>query len=33
MFGSDREALPKVREWSPDSPGCPGVVVRPSRMS
>ena len=39
MFGSDRKALPDVQElsggppgWSEGSPGCPGVVKRPSRM-
>ena len=33
MFGSGREALPDVREWSRLPPGCPGKVGRPSRMS
>ena len=33
MFGSCREALPDVRVWSGGSPGCPGVVLRPTRMS
>ena len=33
MTGSDREALPEVREWSGSPPGCPGVVGRPSRKS
>ena len=33
MTGSDREALPEVREWSGSPPECPGVVERPSRKS
>ena len=40
MFVSAREALPEVcgalpdiREWSGDPPGCLGVIGRPSRMS
>ena len=33
MSGSGREALPNVQEWSGGSPGCPGVVGRPSQMS
>ena len=33
MFGGGREALPYVREWSGGPPGCPIVVVRPSRLS
>ena len=33
MSGSYWEALPDVREWSEDPPGCPGVVGRPSQMS
>ena len=33
MSGSDREALPVVREWSGSHPGCPGLDGRPSRMS
>ena len=33
MSGSGREALPNVREWSGGPPRCPGVVVKPSRMS
>ena len=33
MSESGWEALPDVREWSRDPPGCPGVVKRPSRMS
>ena len=32
MTGSSREALTYVREWSGGSPGCPGVVGRPSRV-
>ena len=32
MFGSGRETLSEVREWSGGPPGCPGVVWRPSRM-
>ena len=32
MFGSGREALPDVWEWSGCPPGCPSVVRRPSRM-
>ena len=32
MSGSGHEALPDVREWSGVPPGCPGVVVRPSRL-
>ena len=27
------ESLPDVREWSGDTPGCSGMVARPSRMS
>ena len=33
MFGSGREALLDIREWSGGPPGCPGVVGRSSRMS
>ena len=33
MSGSGREALPDVREWSGGTPGCPGIIDRPSRMS
>ena len=33
MFGSGRQALPYVREWSGGPPGCPGMVGMPSRMS
>ena len=33
MSGSDREALPDVREWLGGPPGYPGVVGRLSRMS
>ena len=33
MPGSVREALPDVQEWSGVPPRCPGVFVRPSRMS
>ena len=33
ISGSDREALPDVREWSGDSPGCLGEVGIPSLMS
>ena len=40
MSGSDRETRPEVREPIPDDRectrdplGCPGVIVRPSRMS
>ena len=33
MSGSGREALTDVREWSGVPPGCPGVVVRTTRMS
>ena len=33
MFGSGREALPEVREWSGVPPGYPRVVGKPSRMS
>ena len=29
MSDSGREALPDVREWSGDPPGCPGVVRDP----
>ena len=29
LFGSVREAVPYVREWSRGPPGCPGVVDRP----
>ena len=32
MSGGCREALPHVREWSGGSPGCLGVVGRPSRV-
>ena len=28
-----REALPIVREWSGDTPGCPGMVEGPPRCS
>ena len=31
--GSGRDAHPKVREWSRDPPGGPGVVERPNRSS
>ena len=30
MSRSGRETLSDVREWSGVSPGCPGVVGRPS---
>ena len=33
MFGSGREALPEVLEWSRSPIKCPGVVGRPSWMS
>ena len=33
MSECGREALPEVWEWSGGSPGCPGVVRRPSWMS
>ena len=33
MFGSGREALPNVQEWSGGPSRCPGMVGRPSRMS
>ena len=33
MSEIDQKALPDVREWSGDPPGCPGVVGRPFRMS
>ena len=33
MSGNSREALPNVRKWSGVPPGCPGVVLKPSRMS
>ena len=33
MLESGEEALPDVREWSGDPPGCPGEVGRPSLMS
>ena len=33
MTRSGWEALPDDREWSGGFPGCPAVVVRPSRMS
>ena len=33
MFGSCREALPDVREWSGDLSGCLAIVGKPSRMS
>ena len=33
MFGSDRETLLVVRQWSGDPPGCPGEVGSPSLMS
>ena len=33
MSGSGREAFPDVRVWSRGPFGCPGVVVRPARMS
>ena len=33
MFGSGREALPDVWEWSGGPPRCSGVVGRPSQMS
>ena len=33
MSESSQEALPHVCEWSGDSPGCPGVVGMPFRMS
>ena len=33
MSGSGQEALPEVRKWSEDTPGCPGVVGTPSQMS
>ena len=32
MSGSVREALPDVREWSEEHPGCSGVAERPSSM-
>ena len=30
MFGSCREAIPNVREWTGGPLGCPGVVGIPS---
>ena len=33
IFGSGREVLPDVREWSGGPPGCLGVVRMPSQMS
>ena len=33
MYGSGRETLSNVREWSGVNPGCPGVVGKPSQMS
>ena len=33
MFGSYRDSLLDVREWSGSPPRCPGVVESPSRMS
>ena len=33
MSGSGRVALPNVWQWLGGSPGCQGVVGRPSRMS
>ena len=33
LFSSDRLALPDVWEWSGGPPGCPGLVVRPCRVS
>ena len=33
MFGSVREALPDVWEWTGGPSGCPGVVGSPSWMS
>ena len=33
MSGSGRDALGDVQKWSGGTPGCPGVVTRPSGMS
>ena len=33
MSRSGQEALPDVREWLGERPGCLRVVGRPSRMS
>ena len=33
MSGSGWEALPDVREWSVNPPGCPGVFGWPYLMS
>ena len=33
MYGSGREALTNVREWSGVYPKCPGVVGKPSQLS
>ena len=33
MYEGGQEALPDVREWSGDLPGCLGVVGWPSRVS
>ena len=32
-FGSGQDTLTDIREWSGDSPGCPGVVRSLSQMS
>ena len=33
MFENGREAILDFQEWSDITPGCPGAVEKPSRMS